>query len=248
MNYTKSPFKPSPTLLISGKPEYLWGGYNDRTSPTRGVVLSDSVDSFNNASVTFLLVDGNIPVVGSLITVVGSANSSGAFNVTNSVITYVSSVLLTGVVTVIFSLAASAQANAADVGQVMIPQPETAEALPTTLTASVPAAFAFLGNRLEQGRVLTAVVSFPVLTANAAFVVGLQEALQDIDSEYYTIGTVATVIAGAISPAGSSPAASVAGTAGRFYRFIVASAIAGTVASGNPANVSTTTIVAKLMA
>jgi hypothetical protein len=96
--------------------------------------------------------------------------------------------------------------------------------------------------------VLTAVVSFPVLTANAAFVVGLQEALQDIDSEYYTIGTVATVIAGAISPAGSSPAASVAGTAGRFYRFIVASAIAGTVASGNPANVSTTTIIAKLMA
>jgi len=232
-SYIKSPFKPAPALIISGTPLYLFGSFNDRTSPTKGIVLSNSVDSFNNATVTFQVQDGNIPVVGALITIVGSANSAGAFNVTNRVIASVSSVLLTGLVTVIFSLAASAQPNAADVGQVLIPQPEIGEALPVEVNfASVPGALVSQGARLEQGRAVTAIVSFPVLPT--AVTVKLQQAMKDIDSEYADLATVTSVVAG-VQTGGQI---TLQGVLGLFLRFNTSGVVGG----------NSSLIVAKLIA
>ena len=218
-SYIKSPFKPSPAVIISGTPLYLFGSFNDRTGPSIGKVLSNSVDSFNNATVTFELQSGNIPVAGSLITIAGTSNSAGVFNVTNSVIASVSSVLLTGIVTVIFSLAASAQANTADSGQVIIPQPEVGEALVNG--ASVPGALVSQGARLEQGRAVTAVVTFPSMPTTAT--VKLQQAVKDIDSEYADLATV-TSVAGGVQTGGQ---VTLQGTLGLFLRFNVSGAAGG---------------------
>ena len=82
MLYIKSPFKPTPTLLVQGRPEYVFGSWNDKTAPTQGYIISDSAVT-TTATVTFQVVSGNTPVVGSLITVVGAANSVN-YNVTNA--------------------------------------------------------------------------------------------------------------------------------------------------------------------
>src|ERR1035437_1224306 len=86
-SYIQSPFKPTPTLLIPGSPTYLWGSWNDKTGPTQGVVLQ-SLGIATVGELVVKILSGNIPVVGSLITVVG-VSASNNFNVTNVAITAV---------------------------------------------------------------------------------------------------------------------------------------------------------------
>lgn len=210
--YTKSPFKPAPRLLVAGTPEYLWGSYNDKTGPTLGFVISDSAVT-TTGTLTFTIVSGNIPTVGALITVVGTANASGNFNVTNATLLTVSTTAA-GVCTVTYAITSSTVAvGTADAGQVIIPQPEIAAAL--AAGASEPVALASINAILSQEHVVTAVVSFPSLPTSV--IVTLQQAVVDQDSEYVDIATVVTVSGGVVTAAGGQ--ITVDPVMGRFLRF-----------------------------
>jgi hypothetical protein len=229
--YITSPFKPSPTLLIPGFPTYLWGSWNDKTGPTTGNVLSNSAVT-TTATVTVQILSGNVPFVGAKITVVGSQNSAN-FNVTNATILTVSAAMVpdAGIYTLTYAISSTTQGTLLDGGQFIIPQPEVGEAL--AAGASVPAVMPYGNATFNQNQGLTAVVSFPSLPTSV--IVSLQQAVQDLDSEYATVATVATVSGGAVTAAGSQ--ITVDPTLGRFFRFSNGTVIGGTLP----------TIIAKLL-
>ena len=83
-----------------------------------------------------MTTSGNIPSVGDLITVVGTSNAGGAFNVTNATIISGSAGtdgngLDSGVVTVTYALGtpSSQPTTTSDSGQVIIPRVRNGEAL-----------------------------------------------------------------------------------------------------------------------
>jgi hypothetical protein len=210
--YQSTPFKPQPELLVAGRPSYVWGSYNDRTGPTQGNVISNSSVG-TLATLTFLVTAGNIPTVGSLITVVGCARSAN-FNVTNATVLSVSTTDqgASGVVTVTYNVTTTTIGTGVDGGQVIIPQPEIGEALVNG--ASVPVAKVFNNAIVDQSEIITVAVSFPIIPKAATII--LQEALVDLDSEYSNIAVVATVANSTIG--GSVVVPTSIQVAGRFYR------------------------------
>lgn len=217
-SYIKSPFKPTPASLQAGQPSYLFGSFDDRSSPTQGPVISNASNGTTTATLIFQIVSGNIPLVGDLITVIGCVNSAN-FNVTNAVILTVSCTVA-GVCTVTYTIVSTASptSQTADVGQVLIPRVEQSENLQNG--ASVPIAIPAQNPQPNQGRIITAVVSFPTVPNSAT--VFLQEAVKDIDSEYTTIATIAVISNSAVSPASGQVYSTAVEVSGRFYRFLVA--------------------------
>ncbi len=224
--YQTTPFKQSPALMYPGIPVYLWGSFNDKTGPTLGTVRATSGNGVN-ASVKFLISSGNIPVAGSLVTIVGTANASGNYNVTNATILTVSAAASpdAGIYTITFSNT-TASVAASDAGQLIIPQPEVGETL--TNSSSVPAAMPYGNSTYNQNQGLTAVVSFP--SAPTSVTVVLQQAIQDIDSEYATVATI-------VNATNTTQQITVDPTLGRFFRFKNSGTSGGTLP----------TIVAKLL-
>lgn len=238
--YITSPFKPSPILSVAGIPEFLFGSYNERVGPTQGIVKFVKTNGTTIATVKIQILSGNIPVSGSLITVVGSANSSN-FDVTNVAISNVTKIPdpVTGEDTGLYSLTytisstATPLAYTADAAQFIIPQPEVGEALSSDI-ASVPLALPFIPSLNSQEHVVAAVVTFPSIPTSVT--VTLQQAVFDINAEYADIATIA-VVAGGSQTTGGGPIM-VDPVMGRFLRFK-----AGTVVGG-----SSPTIIAKLIA
>jgi hypothetical protein len=222
--YIKSPFKPAPRLLVAGTPEYLLGSYNDKTGPTFGYVISDSAVT-TTGTVTFRIASGNVPFVGALITVVGTANAGGNFNVTNATIL---TVVCTdaGICTVTYAITSSSVAvGTADSGEVLVPQPEVAAALVTG--ASEPVALPAINSLNSQEHVITAVVAFPSLPTSV--IVSLQQAVIDLDSEYADVAVVATVAGGVVTAAGGQ--ITVDPVMARFLRFNAGTVTGGTLPS-----------------
>lgn len=212
--YITSPFKPSPVLLISGRAQYLFGSCSDRTGPTIGFVVSVHSNGSTTGTVVFQIMSGNLPAVGSLISIVGTTVGGGNFNVTNATILTESD--NGNQVTVTFAIVSTATPTSAtaDSGQVMIPQPEVGETLVNG--ASVPCAVSFSTASPDQDRAFAAVVSFPTLPTAA--VVTLQQAVIDLDAEYADIATVISVSSSAIVSGGQI---TVDPVLGKFFRFNV---------------------------
>jgi len=195
MFYVKSPFKASPTLMVQGKPEYAFGSYNDKCGPTLGNVISDSAVT-TTATLVFQIISGNAPAAGSLITVVGAANSPN-FNVTNAQI-LTASTTAGGVCTVTYTITSTSQGVLADGGQVIVPQPELGDALTSAGGASIPVTCPNSpGN--QSGKSLSATVKLPaqqggVSSTLSAVTVVIQGANVDADDQYNTIGTIATSV------------------------------------------------------
>jgi hypothetical protein len=191
--YSKSPFKPTPTLLVQGKPEYVFGSYNDKTGPTLGNVISDSAVT-TTGTLTFNIIAGNAPAVGSLITVVGTANAGGNFNVTNAQILTVTTTAA-GVCTVTYAITSSSvAAGTPDAGQVIIPQPELGDNVTSAPVSSVPVVCPASPSQ-QSGKSLSATVKLPaqqlgVSSTLSAVTVVIQGANFDEDSQYNTIGTL----------------------------------------------------------
>lgn len=230
--YQKTPFKPSPNLLTSGRPSYLMGSLNDRTAPTSGFVISDSAVT-TTGTVTFQILAGyalnTATLNGETITIIGTANSAGVFNVTNATIVTAVTNSTTGVCTVTFTISSTAQATLADFGQVLVSIPEVPDTATITNAsasfATVPVAVPFNNPDPSQGRVLTVSVALAGVFGSASVTVDLQEALQDIDSEYTTIapavgGTSSHIINAATSA--TSGVATYTFLSGRFYRILIA--------------------------
>lgn len=189
--YQKTPFKQVPTLLVQGRPEYVFGSWQDRTGPTLGNVISDSAVT-TTATLIFQVISGNAPVVGSLITVVGASNSVN-FNVTNAQILTVT-VTAAGIATVTYAITSTTQGVLADGGQVIVPQPELGDILAVFPASSVPVACpSSPGN--QSGKSLSAVVKLPaqqlgVASTLTAVTIVIQGANFDEDAQYATIGTL----------------------------------------------------------
>ncbi len=191
--YVKSPFKQPPTLLVEGKTEYVFGSWNDKTGATIGSVISDSAVT-TTGTLTFIVLSGNVPAVGSLITVVGTANGGGNFNVTNAqILTVVST--SAGVVTVTYAITSSTvAAGTPDGGQVIIPQPELGDNITTGVTTSVPVAVPGAPSQ-QSGKSLSVTVKLPaqqlgVASSLSAVTVVIQGANFDEDAQYNTVGTI----------------------------------------------------------
>jgi hypothetical protein len=218
-SYQTTPFKPSPSLLVAGTPQYVFGSFNDRVSPTLGTVISDAAVT-TTATLVFQIRAGNVPAVSSLITVRGTANSAGVFNTTNATILTVSCTDA-GVCTVTYAISSTTQVTRADGGEVEVPQPEVPETLANG--ASVPVVYPFNNAVPDNARGVTVVAAFPSLPTAATIV--LQQAVVDKDSEYATVATVATVAGGVVTAGGQI---TVDPTLGRFYRVLVSGVSGGT--------------------
>lgn len=196
--YIASPFKPMPQLLVPGTPSYVFGSFNDKTGPTLGIVLSDSGDG-TTSTVTFQIISGNIPITDTLVTIVGTQNSAGAYNVTNAPVLSVTQVDTPddGVYTITF-LGSGTSAKTADYGQLIIQQREIGDAL--TATGSSYPVMAGAAGPNSNGKSLSVTVKLPAsTTANPSTLTGVTVVIQganlDLDSEYNTIGTVGTGLA-----------------------------------------------------
>lgn len=223
--YQTTPFKPTPQLAVAGTPSYLLGSWNDKTGPTQGYVISDASNGTTTATLIFQITSGNVPVTGSLITVVGTANGGGNFNVTNVAIT-VSSTTEQGVCTVTYTIPSTASpvVQTQDFGQVIIPQPEVGETISGSTYASVPVAAPYNNPNIQEGKSFTATVNLPNSGTLSGITVVLQGADIDLDSEYKTIHTFASVTAANTSETFQS---------GTDTQFITATAAPGTIGN-NP--------------
>ena len=216
--YIQSPFKPNPNAITPGMPSYLWGSFLDKTGPTVGKILSTSGNG-TTSTIVVQILGGNIPIVSSLsvplITIVGTANGSGNYNVTNVALASISAAANPdqGIYTLTF-LGSGSSAVASDSGQFVIPQPEVAETLVSGASIPVAQPFNIMGPNLDQG--ITASVTL-VSTTSAAAVISLQQAVVDRDSEYSNVATIATITAG--TTAGTVFEVTIDPTLGRFFRF-----------------------------
>jgi hypothetical protein len=145
-------------------------------------------------TLTFRIVSGNVPAVGSLITVIGTVNGSGNLNVTNAQILSATTTDA-GISTVTYTIASSiVAAGTPDVGQVLVPQPELGDILAAFPASSIAVACpSSPGN--QSGKSLSATVKLPaqqlgVASTLSAVTVLIQGANFDEDAQYNTIGTI----------------------------------------------------------
>jgi hypothetical protein len=234
--YVSSPYKPVPTLMVAGTPAYVFGSFQTDASATRGYVLSNSAAA-TVGTLVFQTVEGNAIQVGQLITVEGTANSGGIFNVTNAqVLTATTSAA--GVSTVTYAVSSTTQTSTPDGGQILAPVVELGDPLTSAGGASVPVVCPASPSQ-QSGKSLSVTVNLPsqqggVASSLSAVTVVIQGSNIDLNGSYNTIGTVGTgLAAGTVTDWQSGEGVTTAGTlaAGsvnlpnfRFYRLSVSTA------------------------
>ena len=184
------------------------------------------------ASVTGTVVEGNIPVVGQLISISGAIPSY--FNVTNASITSVSAAASpdVGVYTVQFALTNSNILTTNSPGVAVMPTPEVGEAV--VLGASSALGLQSLENP-SNGRTVRADVTFP--TQAGSVVVTLQGAMVDLDGDYTDLASVASLTGGVLNGGVTVASVNIVGVTANFLRFN----------NKSLAGVGTTKIVAKVL-
>lgn len=226
-SYNVSAFAPLPEVAIPAKPAYFYGSLPVDTDDTYIRVTNVSANG-STATITGTVYRGNIPAVGSLITVSGTKTLSGAFNGTFA-LTAVSVTASTGVGTFSYALVQTVTSTA-DAGMALVPIQETAEtcANGTSVAVYVPS------NELRDlgQKSITVATTFPSLPTAAT--VTLYTAISNTDNpaEWTSMGAVATVAGGVVTvPASASPNGGVATfstPAGRFFRLVVSGVSGGT--------------------
>lgn len=199
-------------MLLPGIVGYSFGSFNSDLPTTRMQVTNVALTS-NVATLGVQMVEGNIPAVGSLISVRGTQKAGGAFNVSNIALTGVSIVALTGIGTVTFALTHADVTSTPDAGAADVPVPEVAEAMAnsTGLQLTMQSASGLPNNSRD--------VEWTILTpsAPASFSAALQVADTDAEADYSTIDTSTAV--------GSRQ---VAGVRANFIRIKLSSVVGGT--------------------
>src|ERR1700733_6143857 len=99
--YNTSGFPPLPEVAIPAKPAYFYGKLPVDTDDTYMRITSVAV-SANVAIVQGIIFRGNVPTVGSQISIQGTTTSSGLFNVSSAIVTTVSSNQSTGAYSITF--------------------------------------------------------------------------------------------------------------------------------------------------
>lgn len=197
--YNTSPFAQTPRLMVQGTVEYLFGSLNMDIAPTQGTIISDSAAG-TTGTATVQILSGNVPLPGSLITIVGSSNNAN-FNVTNAVILTVSAANVpdNGIYILTFTMSTTTQATLADTGQFIVPQPEVGDALTTSTASSAPVTSPAAGPN-SVGKSLSATVTLPASSAAipstlSGVTVVLQGSNKNVDADFNTIATIGTGLA-----------------------------------------------------
>jgi hypothetical protein len=207
--YTGNPATPV-QLAQKGVPCYLWGSLNLHQGNT--IMLVNNVALTTNvATLTVQITAGEIPTVGSLISVAQTQTSAGVFNVIRAKLTAVTIVAATGAGTVTFALTNANIGSVSDTGSAIVEVPEVGETV--AAGKSIPCV-CDAPHGSSQFTVTTA-VTFSTLPT--AITVALQVALHDIEAEYSTIGNCC-VVAGTAYTQG--PVSGFTLQKGMFYRFI----------------------------
>lgn len=195
-NYNNTPFKAAVKLLYAGVAEWLRGSWPQGKSPTKMYVTSVAIAA-DVATLGVTVFEGDIPAVGSLISVQGTQTSGGEFNVSNVALTNVT-IASTGIGTVSFALADANVATTADAGLAIVPQPVQMEAIADS--ASVPVAMSNNSFGGDLDRTVTVQAIFGTVPTAATVV--LQGSMFDSDADYVTVGTIATVAGSAVTANG----------------------------------------------
>lgn len=184
--YNQSPFRPLPTLLQAGKPEYSWGSFNDQI-PTSKLYVTNSLIATNVATVAVKLWEGPIPVAAQLLSTAGLSRIPNVTNVAiNSVTGFTTGDKSTG--TILYNNIHADVATHVDSGVVLVPQLEIGETIPTTLTTTLGAGtqFAVPATPINGAgaRVITWSISFPGGGPSSSFTADLEAADFDADAQY----------------------------------------------------------------
>jgi hypothetical protein len=226
-NLAKTGLVSAPQQAVPGLPAYCFGSLNRNVAPTIMAVTAVQLTS-PTAQVTGTVIEGQIPVVGQLVSIAGAVPSY--FNVTNAKITAVSAAATPdiGVYTISFALTNSNIGTTNSPGKAIAPQIEIGDTLAinngttATANASASASVAIQENiNPANGKSIRADVTFP--TKPGAATVALQTSVLDIDSEFTTLGTVASVTGGVVS----GQTVIFANVEALFFRFLV-TGLAGT--------------------
>jgi len=205
--YNASPGTNTPVrLALEGQINYAFGSKAESQADTLMQVTFVAAAA-GTGTVTVQVREGNIPTVGSLITIRGTSTSAGAFNVVNAVITAVSINATTGVGTIQFALGGTVTTTA-DAGMAYVPVPYVFE----TLANGASQAFAIQVAAGENDNQKTIAWQTIYGTAPAGITVQLQMSEEDTDSGYTTIDS---------SNSTSGEVRFYSGVASRFIRFNV---------------------------
>lgn len=185
--YVAAPPGPFPTLLEAGDIGYAFG--SKPTGPTRLLQVTKVALTSNVATVNVTMREGNIPAIGDLITIQGTANTSGLFNVTNATLTGVTIDATTGIGTVTFALTHADVTAAVDAGQAYVPVSEVGESAANGSSAAF--AIQEVTGVNQTGRTITWTTKYP--SAPAAATATLQGAIVDQDSEYGDLDSTTTL-------------------------------------------------------
>lgn len=228
--YQASPIQRAVQQAVPGFPAYLLGSFNSNVPATKMSISTVALAS-PTATVVGVVVEGNAPTVGQLVSLQGAVPSY--FNVTNAKITAVTQINTPddGTYQIQFALTNSNIGTTASPGRAVAPQVEIGD----SLTLGSPsggnwnsAALAIQKNTgPNEGRSVRFDVSFPTLPNGGVKIVA-QSADLDIDTEYVDLGTVASVTAGSLdgnTSSGNAAAVIFANTLQRFVRFQVRSII-----------------------
>jgi|GEM_PF-2338487 len=175
-------------MLIPGIPSYAFGSY-DQARPTRKMIVTSVAVATNVVTLGVILVEGYIPKVGDLITVVNTTTDSGGANVSNAALTAIMITATTGKGTVTYAATASDQTTTADSGMAYVPVPEVAEAL----SAQKSQAFA-IQSTIGRGYGITWGYTCP--SAPSTIAIQLEGAINNNDAEYTLIGSSETTTSG----------------------------------------------------
>ena len=174
--------------LTGGLPGYCSGSYAFGQSPTRMNVTSVAIAA-NVVTLGGVIQEGNIPTVGSLVTVRATSVGTAAVNVTNIAITASTFVAATGVGTITYPATAANLTTTPDVGIAYVAVPEVGE---TNAIAKLQQ-FALAP---DGGYGVTMVWSTP--SAPATIALQLEGAINDTDAEYSIIGSSQTTLSGTL--------------------------------------------------
>jgi hypothetical protein len=207
-----------PEVAVSGHPAYFYGSLPQDTQDMLAQITSVACAS-NVATIVMTIQQGNIPVVGNLISVQGVQTASGAYNVSEVPIATISGNAATGVYTVTFACTTADLTTTAASGKAIVTIQEVAEAVAANTSCAI---YVPSQEPVDNGvRSITVATTFPVLQASTgAATVTLYTAINNpgvapaAGNEWTSMGTVAVAAAGAQT---QGPLQTYTVPAGRFF-------------------------------
>jgi hypothetical protein len=222
-SYQNNPSGNNPVqMLLRGVPGYAFGSWDADQSTTLMQVTSVAKTG-GTATVGVTMREGDIPIVGNLITVRGVATDN-SFNVTNASLTNVTIDATTGKGTVQYAVTGGVVVTTPDAGQAYVPVQEVGEAVANGSSQAFAVQEVPAGD--DNQMTVTWSTFFP--SNPAAVTVNLQGSLFDIDAQYATLDSSTSV---------SGETRTISDIRFRFLRFNITGASGG----------SSPTIVGKLL-